>query len=182
MIRVYIDNDVASAITRLCTEKRPKVEKKALVQLLRWKATGQIILATSVQSEREMGRAPNQYQAGLKKGLDGLEMAKYDHKAVGSTTVTDPYRGFVSFFPLTEIVDQKLYDDLVAAGLEDDDAKHLMYAATNHYERFLTWNHKHLLNKNRKAKLEELCPSIKIQKPSELVAELGCVLGCGRPH
>jgi predicted nucleic acid-binding protein len=170
MLRVYTDNDVASAVTRGSTETRDKAEVGALDQLLRWNAAGQIILATSRQSPREMEQAPIQYQSALKKGLHALEIAKDDHIVLGSSTITDPYGGFITNPIVTDIVDQRLYDLLLATGLGADDAKHLMYAVHNGYERFLTWNRKDFLN--RKAKLEGLCPSIKIQKPSELVAEL----------
>jgi hypothetical protein len=175
MLRVYIDNDVASAISRGSTEKRCKAEIEALDQLLHWHGAGQIILGTSRQSPREMERAPTQYQAGLKKGLEGLDLAKNDHTVLGAFAIIDPYGGFISNPLVTDIVDKRLYSLLLATGLEAEDAKHLMDAVHNGYERFLTWNRKHFLN--RKAKLEGLCPSIKIQKPSELVAELRPILG-----
>ena len=76
---------------------------------------------------------------------------------------------------MTDIVDEQLYDDLLAAGLEPDDAKHLMYAVHNGYQRFLTLDKKIL---NRRDDLEKRCPSIRIQQPSKLTSELSITPGC----
>jgi hypothetical protein len=43
--------------------------------------------------------------------------------------LTDPYWGCICSPLVTDIVDEPLMSNLIAAGLEIDDAKHLMYAS-----------------------------------------------------
>jgi hypothetical protein len=166
MLRVYLDNDVTSAISRRACER---AELAAVDQLLEWKRAGKIILDTSRQSPREMDRAPREHQDGLKEGLADLGMAPIDHQALGSYTLTDPYGGSICNPLVKDIVDESLYSDFLATGLGADDAKHLMYAVHNGYERFVTWD-RHFIN--RRTILEKRCPAILIRKPSELVGEL----------
>jgi hypothetical protein len=166
MIRVYLDNDVTSAITQ--RDQKDPAEAAAIDRLLEW-SDSKVELATSRQSPREMERAPVGYQAGLKAGLSGLQIAVNDHQVLGSFNLSDPYGGCVCNPIVTDVVDDALYSGLISTGLRPDDAKHLMYAVHNGYQRFLTWD-KHFLS--RKAELATLCPSIDIQKPSEFVAAM----------
>ena|SRR6266849_2968117 len=73
---------------------------------------------------------------------------------------------------LTEIVDEALFKSLTAAGLKVPDARHLMYAACNGCDRFVTLDLEHFINNGRRTQLEALCPGLKIVTPSELAAEL----------
>src|SRR5439155_1154889 len=70
---------------------------------------------------------------------------------------------------ITDIVDEALFADLRGLGLDDSDAKHLMYAVTNACDRFVTLDPDFL---NRRAALEARCPSIRILRPAGLAAEL----------
>ena len=70
---------------------------------------------------------------------------------------------------LTEIVDEQLFENLKKEGLENADARHLMYAICNDCDRFITLD-KHFLN--RKSGLKPFCGKLLICKPSELVNEL----------
>jgi hypothetical protein len=172
MLNVYFDNDVASAISRRDWDK---AELGLIDQLLEANRSGILAVGTSRQSPREMERAPSQHQAKLKTGLSELHLAKDDHKVLGFHTNADQYGGCISNPLVTDIVDGQLYEDLLAAGLKDDDAKHLMYAVHNGYRRFLTCDNGIL---SRRAILENRCPSIRIQRPSELAAELSMATGC----
>ncbi len=166
MLKVYFDNDVASGISkRDCA----KAEVDAIDQLLAANRAQKIMLGALRQSLREMERAPSEeLRAKLKTGLSELILAEHDHIVLGCDTQTD-YRGTCSSNPLvTDIVDEHMYSGFRAAGLKADDAKHLMYAAYNGYDRFLTCD-KGILS--RRFELEKVCPSIKIQKPSEFVAD-----------
>ena len=70
---------------------------------------------------------------------------------------------------LTEYVDADLYEKLKRAGLMEADARHLMYAAHNKCDRFVTTD-THFLS--RRPGLAALCRTTKIVLPSELAAEL----------
>lgn len=172
IFNVYFDNDVASAVSRRDWDK---AELDAIDRLLEAKRAGKIALGTSCQSPREMERAPTPHQAKLKTGLSELDLAKDDHKVLGFHTQTDQYGGCISNPLVTDIVEDQLYSDLLAGGLRTDDAKHLMYAVDNGYQRFLTCDNGIL---SRRVGLEKRCPSIRIQRPSELAAELSVVGGC----
>jgi len=78
--------------------------------------------------------------------------------------------GTVSATPIiSDIIDDALFKSLTAAGLKDADARHLMYAACNGCDRFVTVDPDFT---NRKPQLEALCPDLKIVTPSELAAVL----------
>jgi hypothetical protein len=66
-------------------------------------------------------------------------------------------------------VDNGLFSDLKELGLDDADARHLMYASVNACVRFVTLD-PHFLD--RRSALEARCPNLKIVRPSELAAEL----------
>jgi hypothetical protein len=177
MLRVFLENTVVSTRTRHnCGQE----ELAAIDQLYEWNKSGEIDLGeyelgTSRHTQREMERAPAQHQAKLKSALEGLDIAKDDHKVVDSHAQTDPLGGCISNVFSTDTPDEELYSKLRGTGLDEDDAKHLLYAVGNKYERFVTLDIKHFLS--RRHKLEKLCPSIRIRKPSELVEELRTTAG-----
>ena len=177
MLKVYFQNEVASAITRQFATW-DKAELDAIDQLLVLaKGSDKVVLGTSRQSPREMERAPVEHRAKLKAGLSELALAENDHKLLGFHTQTDQYGGCITSPLVTDIVDEQLYADLLDAGLKEDDAKHLMYAVHNAFQRFLTCDGGIL---SRKTVLEKRCPSIRIQKPSELVRELSAKVENGK--
>ena len=177
MLKVYLDNDVVSAISRRDCDM---AELGAIDLLLEANRSGNLAVGTSRHSPREMERAPSQHQAKLKTGLSELELAKDDHKVLGFHTQTDQHGGCISNPLVTDIVDGKMYEDLLAAGLKTDDAKHLMYAVHNGYQRFLTCDNGILC---RRGVLENrCCPSMRIQRPSELAAEFSDATEKGDSH
>jgi hypothetical protein len=147
MLRVYLENTVVSTRTRRnCSQE----ELDAIDQLYRWSESRDIVIGeyefgTSRHTRREMERAPAQYQAKLKSALEGPEIAKDDHKVVGSHTQTDPLGGCISNVFSSDTPDEELYSKLRGTGLDEDDAKHLLYAVGNKYERFVTLDIKHFL-------------------------------------
>ena len=78
--------------------------------------------------------------------------------------------GTIAVTPIiTDIVDEALFADLKGIGLNDSDAKHLMYAFKNACDRFVTLDPDFL---DRRASLEARCQALRIVTPSELAAEL----------
>jgi hypothetical protein len=71
---------------------------------------------------------------------------------------------------VTSVPSRLLFKNLTAAGLNVADARHLMYAACNGCDRFVTLDLEHFIG--RRSQLEALCPGLKIVKPSEFVALL----------
>jgi hypothetical protein len=167
-MRLYLDNNILSERTK-SKSTWPPAERAAIDKLLEMARSGKIILETSRHTGREMERVPAEYQAGLKAGISDVQFAKEDHKVMGSHTQHDQLGGCISNPQVTDIVDKPLYRDLRAEGLDEDDAKHLMYAVHNGYTHFVTYD-RHFLEPVRRANLERRCPSIKIHSPSEVVA------------
>ena len=169
MLKIYFENTVISAITR---RDYDKAEQDAIDQLIDWARANCVVIGTSCQSPREMERAPSEYQAKLKTGLSEPDLAKDDHKVLGFHMQMDQLGGWISSPLVTDIIDEPLYSDLLAAGLKSDDAKHLMYAVHNGYQRFVTLDRDFL---KRRVELEKHCPSIRILSPSEcLRGNSGC--------
>jgi predicted nucleic acid-binding protein len=175
MLRIYLEHTICSAITRRF-KTWPRAELDAIDHLLAAGSTGTIHLLVSRQSFREFERAPASRQPDLKKGISGIEVIENDHHILEMYTQADPYGGCIINPLITDIVDEKVYAALSAAGLKDDDAKHLMYAVHNNCGRFVTRD-KHFLN--RRPVLERFLPTIKIRKPSEMIAELSTSSGSG---
>src|SRR5215470_13218957 len=152
MLRVYFDNDVVSPISRRDWDNS---ELDAIDRLLDAKRTSTIVLGASRQSLREIERAPSQYQAKLKTGLSELILAENDHIVLGFNSHTDQYGGYICNPMVSDIIDEQMYSAFLASGLKEDDAKHLMYAVHNGYQRFLTCDNGIL---SRRIGLEKHCP------------------------
>ena len=88
MLKIYLDNDVASATSRRDWDK---AELDPIDQLVEWHRDSKIVLGTSRQSPREMEGAPAEYQDKLKKGLSELGLAADDHRVLGFSTLIDRF-------------------------------------------------------------------------------------------
>jgi hypothetical protein len=98
-----------------------------------------------------------------------VSVVQEDHQLLGFSNLDGPY-GTIAVTPIvTDLVDEPLFNDLRAMGLEEADARHFMYAAANRCERFVTLDSDFL---NRKPMLEARCPALMVVTPSELAAEL----------
>jgi predicted nucleic acid-binding protein len=163
--RAYLDNDIASAITRL---DLPEEELDAIEWLIEAHGAGKIVVGTSNHAKREMERTKKlEHREKLKSGLTGLAYFGKDHRYLGSFTLNTG-RGSISNPMCDDIVDETMHAELLAAGLETDDAQHLMNAI--HYGcDFLLTRDKHFLG--RRDALQKKYP-IRIRRPSELVNEL----------
>lgn len=167
-MRVYLDNMAVSG--RVVGDLEP-LEMEAVRRIDAAHEAGKLKRVTSRQSWREQDRTKDAGKRGaLERARDQVSVVATDHALLGFNNLEGPY-GTVAVNPMiTDIVDEPLFSDLKALGLKDGDAKHLMYAVTNTCERFVTTDPDFL---TRRAALEARCASIRILKPTELVAELG---------
>ena len=164
MTRVYYDNMIASA--KVLRDLRPESEKAALEMIESWHTSGRIKRVTSRESWREQERTRDDAKREmLKNGQDLVSVVQDDHRLLGFNHQDFGSRGFIASPILTGIVDQDLFDALRAEGLKDADARHLMYAARNACDVFLTTDPDFL---DRRVALEAICSgTIRIMRPSE---------------
>ena len=101
---------------------------------------------------------------------DDISMVQGDHRLLGFSHIDYGQRGFIANPIVTDIVNEELFAHLSVLGLEDGDAKHVMYAVANDCQLFVTLDTRDILP-HRKA-IEAVCRGMRILKPTELVAEL----------
>jgi hypothetical protein len=166
-MRVYLDNVAASG--RVVGDLAPTAEMEALRSIERAQSAGILKMVTSRESWREQERTKDPVKrAQLEAARGEVSAVATDHILLGSNHLTGPY-GTIAVTPIiTDIVDKALFADLKSIGLQDTDAKHLMYAVVNICNWFVTLDHDFL---DRRATLEARCQSLRIVKPSELVAK-----------
>ena len=167
-MRVYLDNVAASG--RVVGDLGPRAEMEALRLIERAHSAGILEMMTSRESWREQERTEDIVKrAALEAARGEVSAVATDHILLGFNHLAGPY-GTIAVTPIiTDIVDEALFADLKGIGLDDSDAKHLMYAFTNSCDRFLTLDPDFL---GRRAPLEARCQSLCIVTPSELVDEL----------
>jgi len=167
MIKAYFDNCIESG--RVLTDLQPG-EMAAVRSLLKARDEGKVEIVTSRESWREQDRAKDPtLRAKLAQSRGDTPVVSNDHKLLGFHNQMDRL-GTVAVTPfVTEIVDEGLFKSLTAAYLKDADARHLMYAARNECDRFVTTDPDFT---SRRLHLEALCQSLKIVTPSELAVEL----------
>jgi len=166
-MRVYLDNVLVSG--RVLGDL-PEDEMQALDELERAHKKGRIKMVTSRETWREQERTKDdETRALLKDARDELSVVQSDHKVLGMNEVRGP-RGTIAVSPLvTDIPDEALFADLRGLGLDEGDAKHLMYAVINDCVRFATLDHDFF---DLRPALEARCQSLTIVKPSDLASEL----------
>lgn len=168
-MRVYLDNVAASG--RVLGDLEPIEEREALRQIEEAHSAGLIKRVTSRESWREQERTKDpDKRAKLDAARAEVSVVSTDHLFLGVQMMVAPNGATTVVGPLaTDIVDEKLFADLVTAGLEAADARHLINATRNGCVRFVTLDTDFL---NRRSALETLCDPIRIVKPSELAAEV----------
>ncbi len=168
-IRVYLDNVIASA--RIRGDLKNPTEMEAVRQIERLHEENRIKRVTSRQSWREQERTQDAtLRENLRERRDEVSVVQADHRLLGFSNLDYGNRGFISNPIVTDVVDDVLFDNLKAHGLQDGDAKHLMYAVSNGCQFFVTTD-PHFLD--RRPTLEIDCSGkIRIVLPSELVADL----------
>ncbi len=167
-MKVYLDNVATSG--QVLEDLVPEDEMQAVRSLGAAAKSGELELVTSRESWREQERTRNAAKrAKLKAARNQTPTVELDHVLRGYNTVYDYLGGFVTSLLLTEIVDEPLFSDLKAIGLNAADARHLMYAATNECVRFVTLDSDFI---TRRTSLESRCPIVRIVRPTELWQEL----------
>ena len=175
LMKVYFDNVIVSGKIR--SDLKPTAEMTAVKGLVECERRGQVEIVTSRESWREQENTKDAAtREALRQARPDTAVVPYDHEVFGFSCIPDRYGGFISNPTVTDVIDQALFDDLKARGLEkhDADARHLMYAVRNGCSRFVTLDPDFLDNRTR---LEEGCESLRIVKPSELLAELVATIG-----
>jgi hypothetical protein len=94
-----------------------------------------------------------------------------DEKIVGSNAQWGPNYSFTFNFLLSDVQDEALAAELEEVGLSQRDAQHIAQAVSNECDVFLTCDVKSIIKPHR-AWLTNRLPKLKVQLPSELVAEL----------
>jgi predicted nucleic acid-binding protein len=168
-MEAYLDNCVVSGMVR---GDLPTAEMAVIPVLKTAVDTGRLRLVTSRESYREQNRAidPN-VRALLVRARPDFPLVAENEKLLGFNIQDNPGT-FIASPMLTEYVDADLYEKLKEVGLDDADARHLMYAVHNKCERFVTTD-PHFLS--RRSGLAALCGATEIVTPSELAAELRSV-------
>ena len=167
-MKVYLDNVIVSG--RVRSDLEPVHEMAAVRTIYQLASQGLLNVYTSRESWREQDRTRDPAtRATLEQARSNVPVVERDHEVFGFSCTPDQYGGFISNPQVTDIIDDALFNDLGSQGLKDGDARHLMYAACNGCERFVTLDPDFL---TRCAGLEARCRTICIVKPSELVKEL----------
>lgn len=172
MMKPYLDNVIASGRVR---SDLPPTEMAAVEGILEYVRRGQIEVVTSRESWREQERTKDPaVRQKLLEARPDLPVVPYDHEIFGFSLMPDRYGGFIANPSVTDVIDQALFDDLRAYGLKERDARHLMYAARNGCDRFVTLDPDFL---NDRQRLEARCGGLRIVTPSEVLAELDATIG-----
>lgn len=167
-MRVYYDNMIVSGL--VAGDISPASEQAALQDIEAAHDAGVIKRVTSRESWREQARTRDAgRRVQLHEARDLVSVVQVDHRVLGSASLDSQF-GTVSANPVvTDLVDGVLFTHLISLGLEAADARHFMYAAANSCDRFVTLD-RHFLD--RRTVLSERCPSLQVQTPSELAAEI----------
>jgi predicted nucleic acid-binding protein len=169
-LRAYFDTVIVSGITR--RDLQPPAEMAATLKLVEADEREQLEIVTSRWTRDEQGRTKNSL-VRLRLLGSQLPVVEEDSRILGINIIGDGVTGGRINAPiLTEIVNAALFDAFTAAGLKTGDARHLMYAVHNGCNRFVTLDEDFL--GPRRVVLEQSTRSLRIVRPTELVAELGC--------
>ena len=167
-MRVYLDNVIASALVR--GDLAEPAEMEALRSLQAQPRVGKLEIVTSRESWREQERTKRpETREELRNARFGVAVVSHDHRVLGFNTIDYGHRGFIAAPLVTDIVDEALFARLRISGLKDADARHLMYAIFNGCVRFVTTDPDFIKGGDA---IQAACPTIRIVKPSELLAEI----------
>jgi hypothetical protein len=168
-MRVYLDNAIASALVR--GDLAEPSEMEALRALQAQSSLGKLQIITSRESWREQERTKSpETREELRNARSAVDVVSHDHRVLGFNTIDYGYRGFIASPLVTDIVDEALFATLRNFGLKDGDARHLMYAVFNGCVRFVTTDPDFI---ERRDAIRAVCPTIRLMRPSELLAEIG---------
>lgn len=166
-MKVYFDNVIVSGMAR--GDLQPPAELVAVRAIY---ACAEVEVITSRHSWREQERTQDpKIKEILLDAQGNVPTVQNDHEVLGFTVSQDGVGGMVTIPLVSDVIDQELYDALLARGAKEDDAFHLMYAICNECDRFVTLDTKDLLP--IRAKIEPACRGMRIVTSTELATELG---------
>jgi hypothetical protein len=167
-VKVYLDNVIASG--RIRGDLASPEERRVLELVEQHPKAMKLEIVTSRESWREQDRARDvQTREELRAGRAQTPVVTEDHRVLGSNALDLGHRGFIASPIVTDILDEAMFRQLKGHGLEDADARHLMYALCNGCERFITTDPDFL---DRRSALEGIHDRIRIVKPSEMLQEM----------
>ena len=163
--KVYLDNNVVCGVTK---DDLPAGEPEALTELLKLHSEGKISVVTSEVTRQEMETWRGENRPPAERVFYLLAKVEFiaDQTLLGFHNQWDRMGG--CSVPLVE--DDPDSRQLRGIGLDRTDAHHVMLAIRNGCAYFITCDTKSIL-KYRSA-VEAQYPSVKLMKPSELVALL----------
>jgi len=128
-LKVYLDNVICSGIVRWDLSEP---ENAAVRQLIEAPFRNMITIWTSRESWQEQDRAKDDdVRRKLRENRENIPVVPYDRGLLGACLTPDLRGSFIINPAQTEIIDQRLLDDLMDVGLKIADARHLMYATCN---------------------------------------------------
>jgi hypothetical protein len=164
-----LDNVIVSGRAR--KELGPPEEMRAVEMLDRLHEAGRIKLVTSKWTRIEQARTKDPAVVSVLAAHAGdLSVVQPDSRVLGFSNLDYGRRGFISSPIMTDIVDDDLHAKLRGAGVEEDDAMHVMYAVASKCEVFLTLDTRDILP--IRSAIEAICSPLRILTPTELIAEL----------
>jgi hypothetical protein len=167
-MRIYLDNMIVSALVR--GDLAEPSEMEALRSIWTAACFSKLEVVTSRESWREQERTKSdETREELRSARAAVDVVLDDHRLLGFNTIDYGYGGFIASPLLTDIVDEVLFATLRNLSLKDADARHLMYAVVNRCVRFVTTDPDFI---GRREAIEGTCPTIRIVRPSELLAEI----------
>jgi hypothetical protein len=167
MLRVYLDNVAASG--RVLNDLSAG-EMAAIARIERAHAVGGLKRVTSRESWREQEKTRDlAKREALEAARDEVSVVQADHVVMGFASDFGPRGTSVAYPLVSDIVDPPLFADLQRLGLKEADARHFMYAVTNHCDWFVTTDRDFL---DRRDSLQTRCPRIRIGRPSDVADEL----------
>jgi hypothetical protein len=154
-------------------DKKSLQEREALEELLRLRESRKILMFRSRVNRAELEATKNPIKKDkLRADYEALDQIPIDENPIGSFNITDHIGGCISNPIVSDILDENLYGEIIRDCLgkkNHKDAHHITHAYCNDCNVFLTRDKRII---KRRQWLEKRLPGLKIQRPSELLAEL----------
>jgi hypothetical protein len=166
MKKVYLDNNIICAMGK--DDMQDPGEARAIAIIRAMFNAGQVILCTSDVTKEELDKWEGDQKPVVLQVYDPLPKVPHvKRQELQGHTYTN--RGTVLAW-LT-IADHPLWSKLLAVGLKELDAHHLMVAILAECDVFLTYDKKSF-TKSRRARIAQEYPQIQIMWPSEVLYRL----------
>jgi predicted nucleic acid-binding protein len=166
-MKAYLDTNIVSALVR---DDVPS-ESEALSRLLEAEDDGRVQLVASNLTLEEINRVPPEYLPRLERQfylLEKVAVVRWD-ELVFARPVASTKPGLVG--PLS--VNEPMYDRLLNAGLDVNDARHLFVAAKQACQAFITFDNSRRTGILRRASRIQSLTGMAVQRPSEFLAAQG---------